>query len=106
MAFLTSNANASLNDDFVYSSKLGLTTESVTSSWTKAENGLSFGGHLNGVPRDTWHDLYYLDNKLALVVIGYHPENDKFERVLNVEDALAIYIPALTPFPDTSAKVK
>lgn len=79
LAFLTLNANASLNDDFVYSSKLGLTTESVTSSWTKAENGLSFGGHLNGVPRDTWHDLYYLDNKLALVVIGYHPENDKFE---------------------------
>ena len=32
--------------------------------------------------------------------------NDKLERVLNVEEALAIYIPALTPFPDTSAKVK
>ncbi len=79
LVFLTLNANASLNDDFVFSSKLGLTTESVTSSWTKAENGLSFGGKLNGVPRDTWHNLYYLDNKLALVVIGYHPENDKFE---------------------------
>jgi hypothetical protein len=79
LVFLTLNANASLNDDFVFSSKLGLTTESVTTSWTKAENGLSFGGDLNGVPRDTWHDLYYLDNKLALVVIGYHPENDKFE---------------------------
>ena len=31
---------------------------------------------------------------------------DKFESVLNIEDALAIYIPALIPFPDTSAKVK
>ena len=32
--------------------------------------------------------------------------NFKFVNVLNIEDALAIYIPALTPFPDTSAKVK
>ena len=31
---------------------------------------------------------------------------DKFESVLNIEDALAIYIPALMPFPDTSANVK
>ena len=28
------------------------------------------------------------------------------DNALNVDDAFAIYIPALTPFPDTSAKEK
>ena len=31
---------------------------------------------------------------------------DKLDRVLNVDEALAIYIPAFIPFPDTSANVK
>lgn len=79
LVLLTLDTNAGLEDDFVFSSKLGLTTESVTSNWVKAENGLSYGGELRGTPRDTWHNLYYLDNKLALVVIGYYPESDKFE---------------------------
>ena len=32
--------------------------------------------------------------------------NFKFVNVLKIEDAFAIYIPAFTPLPDTSAKVK
>ena len=32
--------------------------------------------------------------------------NFRFESVLKIEEAFAMYIPALTPFPDTSANVK
>lgn len=71
--------NAGLDDDFVFSSKFGLSTESVTTRWNAEENGLIYGGQLNGVPRDTWHDLYYLNGQFTMVVIGYQFEPRIFE---------------------------
>lgn len=71
LALLSSNVSASLDDDFVYSSKFGLSTESVTTSWQSAEDGLIFGGSLNGIPRDTWHENFFLNGQLAKVLVGY-----------------------------------
>jgi hypothetical protein len=71
--------NAGLDDKFVFSSKFGLLTESVTSSWTAEDSGLVFGGTLNGVPRDSWHDLYFYNGKLALVAMGYEMDPMNFE---------------------------
>ena len=79
LALVTSGARASLDDNFLFSSKLGLLTESVTTSWTEQEDGLIYGGQLNGVPRDSWHDLYYLNGRLAKIVIGYEPDPLYFE---------------------------
>jgi hypothetical protein len=79
LALISFNASASLDDDFIYSSKFGLSTESVTTSWKAEENGLIFGGKLNGVPRDTWHENYFLNGKLAKVVIGYDYDPLNFE---------------------------
>ena len=42
----------------------------------------------------------FFSNKTNLDIIN------KLVKVLKIEDAFAIYIPALTPLPDTSAKVK
>lgn len=78
-ALVTTGARASLDDDFLFSSKLGLLTESVTTTWTEQEDGLIYGGQLNGVPRDSWHDLYYLNGRLTKIVIGYAPEPLYFE---------------------------
>jgi hypothetical protein len=72
-------ANAGLNDEFIFSSKFGLTTESVTDTWTSLEDGLMFGGQLNGVPRDTKHDLFYTNGRLSLVNIFYRPDQLNFE---------------------------
>jgi len=79
LVFVSCGVSAGLDDDFVFSSKLGLTLESVTTQWSTEENGLTWGGQLNGVPRDTWHDLYYLNGKLGMVVIGYGFEANYFE---------------------------
>ena len=75
-------ADADLNDDFVFSSKFGLSTESVTTSWQSTEDGLIFGGQLNGVPRDTWHENFFLNGRLSKVIIGYHFNPLNFETEL------------------------
>ena len=79
LALMSVSVNAGLNDNFVFSSKFGLSTESVTTHWSAEDNGLIHGGQLNGVPRDTWHDLYYLNGQLAMVLLGYQFEPKTFE---------------------------
>lgn len=79
LAVTSVTANASLNDNFIFSSKFGLTVESVTDSWTSLENGLTFGGQLNGVPRDTEHYLFYTNGRLSLVNIFYNSDQLNFE---------------------------
>lgn len=71
--------NAGLDDKFIFSSKFGLAVESVTSNWSTLENGLQFGGNLNGVPRDTVHDLIYKDSRLSQVNIFYKSDPLYFE---------------------------
>ena len=79
LSLIMASASANLDDDFVYSSKLGLLTESVATSWTSQENGLSIGGSLRGTPRDTWHTLYHYNGKLSSVSMGYALEPLVFE---------------------------
>jgi len=79
LALLSFNASASLDDEFVYSSKLGLSTESVTTSWQSAEDGLIFGGRLNGIPRDTWNENFFLNGQLVKVLVGYDYDPLNFE---------------------------
>ena len=79
MALISFGANAGLDDAFVFSSKFGLTTESVTTKWQTEENGLIYGGQVNGVPSDTWHNLFYYNGRFASVVIGYQFEPLYFE---------------------------
>jgi len=79
LSLIIINASANLDDDFVYSAKLGLLTETVTTDWTTQENGLAYGGTLNGVPRDTWQDLFYYNGKLSFVSMGYQLEPLVFE---------------------------
>lgn len=76
---IAQSASAGLGDDFIYSSKFGLLTESVTDSWTSEDTGLTFGGVLNGIPRDSWQDLYFYNGKLSFVRMGYELEPLVFE---------------------------
>lgn len=76
----SSGVAAGLNDKFIYSSKFGLLTESVTSSWSSENvSGLTFGGALNGVPRDSAQTLYHYNGKLSLVAMRYALEPLTFE---------------------------
>ena len=79
LLILSKGAAAGLDDDFIYSSKFGLLTETVTSSWTTLDSGLAYGGFLNGIPRDSWQELYFLNGKLSLVSMGYLPDPLFFE---------------------------
>lgn len=76
----SSGVAAGLGDKFVYSSKFGLLTESVTTSWSSENvSGLTFGGRLNGIPRDSAQTLYHYNGKLSLVAMEYALEPLTFE---------------------------
>lgn len=77
---LSLRASAGLNDAFIFSSKFGLITESVTRNWqTDDVAGISYGGELNGTPRDSGQVLYYYNGKLSLVLMGYGLYPQTFE---------------------------
>lgn len=80
---LSLKVSAGLNDEFIFSSKFGLLTESVTSNWrTDDVAGISYGGELSGIPRDSGQVLYYYNGKLSLVLMGYglYPQTFETER--------------------------
>ena len=49
---------------------------------------------------------FYSTNSLLTPNTTFSKGNFKLVSVLKIEDAFAIYIPAFTPLPETSAKVK
>jgi hypothetical protein len=79
LAFTTQFSQAGLDDAYIYSAKFGLSTESVTTNWTTLENSLSWGGQLNGPPKDSEHSLFYYNNRLSMAVLNYELDPLTFE---------------------------
>lgn len=83
MVCVSAHTFAGLNDEFIFSSKLGLSKDSVTSRYTSFDE-FGFGGQLNGLPRDTNHTLFYVKDNLHSVFVGHDYKPDFFNSELEM----------------------